>query len=220
MGAMAMTMMIAAARLGGVEAQTGTPFTPPSSTSGCTNSIVSLSPCLNYIMNVINSSLTPPPQSCCTALGSVVKTSAVCLCQLFTNNNPLGFPVNQTQALALPGLCNVKTPPLSQCKAVVGGPATAPVASPGPARPTSKAGRKGVSAPAPATGGGKETPAGSGPAQSPKSDANSDGGSSPKSSPGGTKVATSGAADVSICTSSLISILAAGLMTVAVTVVM
>eukprot|EP01018_Ginkgo_biloba_P022164 Gb_06428 [translate_table: standard] len=99
--------------------------------SGCTTAIVSLSPCLNYITG----NVTKPPQSCCTALNSVVKTNAVCLCQLFANNNPLGFPVNQTRALALPGLCNVKTPPLSQCKAT-GGPAKAPVASPGPAQTT------------------------------------------------------------------------------------
>eukprot|EP01018_Ginkgo_biloba_P022165 Gb_02453 [translate_table: standard] len=62
--------------------------------SGCTTAIVSLSPCLNYITG----NVTKPPQSCCTALNSVVKTNAVCLS--------------------------------------TGGPAKAPVASPGPAQTT------------------------------------------------------------------------------------
>eukprot|EP01018_Ginkgo_biloba_P022167 Gb_02455 [translate_table: standard] len=117
--------MIAAAGVG-VEARIAFLY----SHSSCDHSMVSLSPCLNYITNA---SLTSPPQSCCTALESVVNTTAVCLCPLFSNvNNPLGFPLNRKRALALASACNIETQSLATlCKAVAVGPATAPVASPG-----------------------------------------------------------------------------------------
>eukprot|EP01018_Ginkgo_biloba_P022168 Gb_02456 [translate_table: standard] len=120
-------MMIAAAD---VEAQSApAPSYPPSS---CTIYRTNLSSCVNYIENINSGSLTPPPQSCCTALDSVFNTT-VCLCQLFSDfDNPLGFPLNQTQALALEYACNIKTPSLSiLCKAISSGPSTAPVASSG-----------------------------------------------------------------------------------------
>ncbi|XP_057850730.2 non-specific lipid transfer protein GPI-anchored 15 [Cryptomeria japonica] len=66
-----------------------------------------------------------PSQGCCSALSSVEQSNAMCLCQLFTTTNPLGIPINQTRALALPGTCKVTTPPLIQCNA-----AGAPAASP------------------------------------------------------------------------------------------
>eukprot|EP01018_Ginkgo_biloba_P022176 Gb_02447 [translate_table: standard] len=144
MGVVVLIVIVAAGRLmGSVVAQS-----PPSS-SGCTSSIVSLSPCLSYITGSNNAST--PAQGCCTALSSVVKTGANCLCQLFTSNNPLGFPINRTLALSLPGACKITTPPLSQCKAAAGAPATAPVASPASSPAPSTKVPRGVSAPAPST---------------------------------------------------------------------
>uniref|UniRef100_A0A2N9GGA3 Bifunctional inhibitor/plant lipid transfer protein/seed storage helical domain-containing protein n=1 Tax=Fagus sylvatica TaxID=28930 RepID=A0A2N9GGA3_FAGSY len=41
-----------------------------------------------------------------------------CLCEVLSGGASLpGINFNQTQALALPGACNVQTPPISQCNA-------------------------------------------------------------------------------------------------------
>ncbi|CAN0898095.1 Non-specific lipid transfer protein GPI-anchored 5 [Linum grandiflorum] len=90
--------------------------------SDCTSTLVSLSPCLNYITG--NSS--SPSSSCCTQLGSVVKSKPECLCQVINGGGGnLGIEVNQTQAMALPGACKVQTPPTSQCNAA-GSPSGSP----------------------------------------------------------------------------------------------
>lgn len=82
------------------------------STSGCTNVIISMSPCLNYITG--NSS-TPSP-GCCTQLESVVKSQPQCLCEVLNGGgSSLGLNINQNQALELPKACNVQTPSTSQC---------------------------------------------------------------------------------------------------------
>ncbi|EXB63475.1 Non-specific lipid-transfer protein-like protein [Morus notabilis] len=82
--------------------------------SGCTNTIISLSPCLNYIQG--NSST--PSSGCCSQLSSVVSSQPKCLCEVLNGgSSSLGININQTQALALPGACKVQTPPLSQCNA-------------------------------------------------------------------------------------------------------
>ncbi|KAH9289082.1 hypothetical protein KI387_033199 [Taxus chinensis] len=111
-------VMTVSGNYGGVAAQA-----PPQS-SGCATSLLTLSPCVGYITSNVTTS--PPTQGCCTALSSVVQNSAVCLCQLLTTNNPLGFPINQTRALALPGACKITTPPLTQCKVSVSAPAPSP----------------------------------------------------------------------------------------------
>jgi len=81
--------------------------------SSCTNVLVSLSPCLNYITG--NSST--PSSGCCSNLASVVSSQPLCLCQVLGGGaSSLGISINQTQALALPGACKVQTPPTSQCK--------------------------------------------------------------------------------------------------------
>ncbi|XP_010466546.1 PREDICTED: non-specific lipid-transfer protein-like protein At2g13820 [Camelina sativa] len=89
-----------------------------SAQSGCTNVLISLSPCLNYITG--NS--TSPSQQCCRQLGSVVQSSPDCLCQVLNGGgSQLGINVNQTQALGLPKACNVQTPPVSRCSTGGGG---------------------------------------------------------------------------------------------------
>ncbi|KAJ6412301.1 hypothetical protein OIU84_005376 [Salix udensis] len=80
--------------------------------SSCTNVIISMSPCLNYITG--NSS--SPSSSCCTQLANVVKSQPQCLCEVVNGGaSSLGVNVNQTQALALPSACNVQTPSISRC---------------------------------------------------------------------------------------------------------
>ncbi|KAF3657372.1 putative non-specific lipid-transfer protein-like protein-like [Capsicum annuum] len=84
------------------------------SSDDCTNVLISMSPCLNYITG--NS--TAPSSGCCTQLGTVVKNNPSCLCQVLNGGaSNLGLNINQTQALALPTACKVQTPPLSQCNA-------------------------------------------------------------------------------------------------------
>ncbi|KAJ8899332.1 hypothetical protein K2173_018306 [Erythroxylum novogranatense] len=94
--------------------------------SSCTNAIISLSPCLNYITG--NSST--PSSGCCSQLASVVQSEPQCLCQVLNGGaSSFGLNINQTQALALPNACNVQTPPVSRCNATspVGSPSGTPV---------------------------------------------------------------------------------------------
>ncbi|XP_010511517.1 PREDICTED: non-specific lipid-transfer protein-like protein At2g13820 [Camelina sativa] len=105
-----------------------------SAQSGCTNVLISLSPCLNYITG--NS--TSPSQQCCRQLGSVVQSSPDCLCQVLNGGgSQLGINVNQTQALGLPKACNVQTPPVSRCSTGGGGGSTSdsPAESPNSSGP-------------------------------------------------------------------------------------
>ncbi|XP_055814281.1 non-specific lipid transfer protein GPI-anchored 5-like, partial [Solanum dulcamara] len=95
------------------------------SSNDCTNVLISMSPCLNYITG--NSSV--PSSGCCTQLDTVVKNNPSCLCQVLNGGaSNLGLNINQTQAMALPTACKVQTPPLSQCNADSpnGSPAGAP----------------------------------------------------------------------------------------------
>ncbi|KAK4425653.1 hypothetical protein Salat_1759300 [Sesamum alatum] len=95
--------------------------------SDCTNVLISMSPCLNYITG--NSSA--PSSACCTQLGTVVRSQPQCLCEVLNGGGSnLGLNINQTQALALPTACNVQTPPVSKCNAA------SPSGSPG-STPTS-----------------------------------------------------------------------------------
>ncbi|KAL8100204.1 non-specific lipid transfer protein GPI-anchored 5-like [Apium graveolens] len=94
-------------------------------TSDCTNTLISLSPCLNYITG--NSS--KPDSGCCTQLSSVIKSKPECLCQVLNGGgSSFGVQVNQTQAQTLPAICNVQTPPLSTCNSI--SPNGAPAGSP------------------------------------------------------------------------------------------
>ncbi|KAK4355511.1 hypothetical protein RND71_024482 [Anisodus tanguticus] len=95
--------------------------------SNCMTTLVGLAPCMNYVTG--NSST--PSSTCCTALSSVVQSNPQCLCSLLNGGGSgLGITINQTLALALPGACNVQTPPVSQCNAVNGPSALVPASSP------------------------------------------------------------------------------------------
>lgn len=80
--------------------------------SGCTNVLIGMAPCLNYVTG----SSSTPTSSCCSSLASVVQSQPQCLCTALNGGGAaLGISINQTLALALPGACNVKTPPVSLC---------------------------------------------------------------------------------------------------------
>ncbi|KAG6668416.1 non-specific lipid transfer protein GPI-anchored 5-like [Carya illinoinensis] len=93
--------------------------------SSCANVLISMSPCLNYITG--NSST--PSSGCCTQLANMVRSQPQCLCEVLNDGgSSLGINVNRTRALALPGACNVQTPPLSRCNAA--SPANSPAGTP------------------------------------------------------------------------------------------
>ncbi|GJY48482.1 non-specific lipid-transfer protein-like protein [Tanacetum coccineum] len=93
--------------------------------SGCTNVLIGMSSCLNY---VTGSSKTPT-SSCCSSLANVVQSQPQCLCSALDGSAlaGLGISIDKAAALALPGACNVKTPPVSRCN---GGGSAAPVMAP------------------------------------------------------------------------------------------
>ncbi|KAG9158380.1 hypothetical protein Leryth_013125 [Lithospermum erythrorhizon] len=105
--------------------------------SDCMNVLISMAPCLNYITG--NSSA--PSSGCCSQLATVVRSQPRCLCQVLDGSgmSSLGMNINQTQALELPGACNVQTPPISSCSnggspagsGSPGSPTTPEVGSPG-----------------------------------------------------------------------------------------
>ncbi|OWM77058.1 non-specific lipid-transfer protein-like protein At2g13820 [Punica granatum] len=95
------------------------------SSSDCTNVFISMSPCLSYISG--NSSI--PSSNCCSQLASVVRSQPQCLCQVLNGGaSSLGITINQTQAMALPGACNVQTPSVSLCNGA--SPAGSPTGTP------------------------------------------------------------------------------------------
>uniref|UniRef100_A0A2P2INJ9 Non-specific lipid transfer protein A n=1 Tax=Rhizophora mucronata TaxID=61149 RepID=A0A2P2INJ9_RHIMU len=97
--------------------------TEAQSSSGCTNVLISMSPCLNYITG--NSST--PSSQCCSQLANVVRSSPQCLCEVLNGGgSSMGININQTQALALPTACNVQTPSISRCNS--GSPTGSPAA--------------------------------------------------------------------------------------------
>uniref|UniRef100_A0A1D1Y5P3 Non-specific lipid-transfer protein-like protein At2g13820 n=1 Tax=Anthurium amnicola TaxID=1678845 RepID=A0A1D1Y5P3_9ARAE len=107
-----------------------------SAQTGCTSVLFSLAPCLGFIQGTSST----PSSSCCTQLASIVKSQPQCLCQVLGGNAPsIGISINRTQALALPGACNVQTPPVSECNAAGGStPPSSPSSptSPSPSSPS------------------------------------------------------------------------------------
>ncbi|KAI9194164.1 hypothetical protein LWI28_003658 [Acer negundo] len=95
--------------------------------SDCTNVLIGLAPCLNYV----SGSSSTPSASCCSQLASVVRSQPRCLCTVLSGGGAsLGVTINQTLALALPGACNVQTPPVSRCNAATNGTVMSPFGSP------------------------------------------------------------------------------------------
>ncbi|KAK1309749.1 hypothetical protein QJS10_CPA08g00332 [Acorus calamus] len=125
-----------------------------SAQSGCTTAIIGLAPCLNFITG----NTSTPASSCCSQLASVVQSNPRCLCTLLNGGgSSFGINVNQTLALALPGACNVQTPPVSQCNA-----ATTPAQSPNAASKDSPTTPSNPTPTSPSTPSASGTPAGNG----------------------------------------------------------
>ncbi|KAL4387984.1 hypothetical protein GQ457_09G020190 [Hibiscus cannabinus] len=102
--------------------------------SNCTSVLITMAPCLNYVTG----SSPTPSASCCSQLANVVQSQPRCLCMVLGGGGAsLGVSINQTLALALPALCNVKTPPVSKCNGDGSSPAGSPQASPGDDNPAS-----------------------------------------------------------------------------------
>ncbi|KAJ6813477.1 non-specific lipid-transfer protein-like protein [Iris pallida] len=113
----------------------------------CMPAITSLAPCLGFITG--NSST--PSSSCCPR--SPASSNQAQFCTVLNGAPQLPFVVNQTQALALPGACNIQTPPLSQCNAASGSAAPAPA-------PTSTETPSATTAPSPSTSTTPSVPSG------------------------------------------------------------
>eukprot|EP00253_Pinus_taeda_P011448 PITA_11448 len=128
-----LTVTNLAAALAAAPAPAADAAAAPPPGGSCSTTLMNLSPCLNFIMGTDKQ----PAKNCCTAFKSVVNNDVVCLCELFTSNNPLGQPIDQKRALAMASSCKVTTPPLSECSAI-GIPVAAPVTAPGSASPPPK----------------------------------------------------------------------------------
>ncbi|KAL8170286.1 hypothetical protein V2J09_022090 [Rumex salicifolius] len=111
-GILTLTLVLMAATWTASSAQTS---------STCTNVLISMSPCLNYITG----NTSTPSSGCCSQLSSVVKSQPECLCQVISGSGSsaaaasMGINVNRTQALELPTACKVQTPSISRCTGAV-----------------------------------------------------------------------------------------------------
>ncbi|KAK1306716.1 putative GPI-anchored protein [Acorus calamus] len=78
----------------------------------CTQQLIGLSTCLNYIEGKAK---TPPPD-CCDGLKTVLQKSRKCLCILVNDRNDpgLGFKIDPNLALSLPSTCNAPAN-ISEC---------------------------------------------------------------------------------------------------------
>ncbi|KAI6693268.1 hypothetical protein NL676_020978 [Syzygium grande] len=119
--------------------------------SGCTGVLIGLAPCLSFVTG----SSSAPSSSCCSQLASVVQSQPRCLCMVLNGGaSSLGVTLNQTLALALPGACNVQTPPVSKCDASGGTVAAAGSPENSPSNVTGDT----TSSPFGSKGGSKEVP--------------------------------------------------------------
>ncbi|OAY68967.1 Non-specific lipid transfer protein GPI-anchored 2 [Ananas comosus] len=83
--------------------------------SDCTGALMSMMPCLDYITDL---KAKAPLPSCCLEVGQVLDSQPLCLCHILNGDvsKLIGRPINTSRTLALPGLCNLSTPPISECK--------------------------------------------------------------------------------------------------------
>ncbi|GAU23383.1 hypothetical protein TSUD_334310 [Trifolium subterraneum] len=82
--------------------------------SSCSNVLISLSPCLDYITGLTST----PSSGCCSQLASVMGSQPQCLCEVVNggaSSIAASLNINQTRALTLPTACNVQTPLINTC---------------------------------------------------------------------------------------------------------
>ncbi|XP_077230636.1 bifunctional inhibitor/lipid-transfer protein/seed storage 2S albumin superfamily protein [Tasmannia lanceolata] len=71
----------------------------------CGSQLLLLAPCAPFVQGSMNS----PVKSCCENLVDLYTQQPKCLCVLL--NDTTSFPINQTLALQLPSLCDLKVNP-------------------------------------------------------------------------------------------------------------
>lgn len=76
----------------------------------CTPVITAMLPCLPFLI----ADEATPTAGCCTAFSGVLQSQPTCLCVVLNGGGPV--PLNLTLALQLPDSCNVKAPPVKDCK--------------------------------------------------------------------------------------------------------
>ncbi|XP_057958132.1 non-specific lipid transfer protein GPI-anchored 25 [Malania oleifera] len=87
-------------------AEPSTAAEAPPPPGGCTDELVSFSPCLPYVSSPPNNATSSAPSQCCDAFASAFDGDGVhCLCYLLRQPLLLGFPLNTTRLLSLPPLC-------------------------------------------------------------------------------------------------------------------
>ncbi|KAM3224869.1 hypothetical protein ACQJBY_057933 [Aegilops geniculata] len=88
----------------------------PAPAPDCTEALLGLADCLDYVTP--GSKSTRPPKACCTEVKTAVGTPATvdCLCgALAAKTTPI--PINMTRVLALPTACGQSASVLSKCHA-------------------------------------------------------------------------------------------------------
>jgi hypothetical protein len=99
-------------------AATPAPPTPTELDAACLSSLLNMSDCLPFVQ--LSSATARPPACCCLELAGTVGSNPSCLCVLLSAAaDAYGIAINNSRALALPGLCRVATPPpVSTCAAL------------------------------------------------------------------------------------------------------
>ncbi|WOK91762.1 hypothetical protein Cni_G00453 [Canna indica] len=79
--------------------------------SDCTNALIELAPCLDYVTDAVNC----PSPDCCKQFIHVIETQPLCICAVFdgTASKLLGIPIDNGRAFSLPLACQGVTPELA-----------------------------------------------------------------------------------------------------------
>ncbi|KAF5736882.1 non-specific lipid-transfer protein-like protein [Tripterygium wilfordii] len=87
---------------------------PPPGQEGCSNELISFSPCLPYVSAPPNNFTSTAPSKCCDAFASATDAGAEnCLCYLLKQPMVLGFPLNESRVLSLPLVCSLRNASLA-----------------------------------------------------------------------------------------------------------
>ncbi|XP_057443802.1 non-specific lipid transfer protein GPI-anchored 25-like [Lotus japonicus] len=82
---------------------------PPPSSGGCTDQLMSFSPCLPYVSSPPNNLTETASAACCDAFSSATAVDSLCFCHLLRDPVILGFPLNTTRLLSLSSVCSSTT---------------------------------------------------------------------------------------------------------------
>ncbi|KAG8055007.1 hypothetical protein GUJ93_ZPchr0001g31746 [Zizania palustris] len=109
-----------AAGMAAAQAPSGAPVGAPAPAAGisqaCMDAVLNMSDCLTYVVN--GSTARRPDAPCCPELAGLLDSNPVCLCELLAGGaSTYQIDVDYKRALALPGICRLRTPPVSACAA-------------------------------------------------------------------------------------------------------